>query len=209
MPLKHSQLIKTRPYLFHLTHRDNIPGIRRVRVLYSAGQIMQLANDTSYMRTKRSISIQLQAQNFTYNIRDQQPLYKGKLKLRGGWSFEDLIESLNERVFFWPGTFYGPIPHGRRNFARYIAEKPMILRVVTEEILSLNKSAHPEYCRYNSGSPRCVNGMGSPKGPKTFVSPKDVDYSTSKVIEVTFRTSVLLPTNVEIGETLLGPWKRL
>ena|SRR5712691_7943752 len=96
-------------------------------------------------------------------VRDQAPLHEGNLSLPRGYTFEDFIESLNGRIFFWPGSAAGPIPHGIRHFERYEQECPVILRVEFQSLLHANPGAEPLYCRYNSGSPRCSNGKKSPR----------------------------------------------
>src|SRR5439155_7137821 len=102
-----------------------------------------------------------------YVIRDQWPLYAGNIALEARCSFEDIIQLLNERVFFWPGWHTGPIGYGRRHFERYENESPAILRVPTEKLYAANSDASPQYCRYNSGLPRCSNGLGRPRGTST------------------------------------------
>jgi hypothetical protein len=67
----------------------------------------------------------------------------------------------------------------------------------------------PLYCRYNSGSPRCSKGVGSARGPKTFVKSADADYAPCKVVEVTCQNQVTLPPIVDIGDSIFGPWHRL
>ncbi len=76
----------------------------------------------------------------------------------GSYSYEDLIENLNRRIFFWPGTPAGPIGYGRRHFERYREENPVILRINVRSLLCANAKVEPKFCRYNSGSPRCSKG---------------------------------------------------
>lgn len=131
------------------------------------------------------------------------------MRIQDGWDFEDVLQSLNERVFFWPGTATGPISYGKRHFERYVDESPAILRISTAESFNANSNIDALYCRYNSGSPRCSNGLGSPRGPNTFVSSADADYTPSKVVEVTFLDQVVLPAMVEVGDSATGPWQSL
>src|SRR5262249_48751140 len=119
-------------------------------------------------------------------IRDQAPLHRGNMELQDGCTYEDFIESINGRIFFWPGTATGPISYGVRHFERYRNEHPVILRVSLQSLLVENPAVTPKFCRYNSGSPRCSNGYKSPRGPKTFVSAQEFDGTPSNVVEVTF-----------------------
>ena len=48
------------------------------------------------------------------------------MRVPNGFVFEDLVEILNGRVFFWPGAVGGPISYGVRHFERYQNEKPVI-----------------------------------------------------------------------------------
>jgi hypothetical protein len=119
-----------------------------------------------------------------------------------------LLCQLNERVFFWPG---GPdiSDYGQRHFERYRAEKPVILRVPTSDLFEANPESVPEFCRFNSGSPRCTKGLGSPRGPSTFIQGTTADFSPGNVVEVTFLESVLLPHSTKVGDSPDGPWREL
>lgn len=209
MPFTKDQFIKVRPYLFHLTHRDNISQIHRTKILHSAASLMQQAGNLTLLRQKRADYLAIQIGSTTVKIRDQQPLYEGNISLESDWLFEDVIQSLNERVFFWPGREAGPISYGERHVQRYVNEKPVILRVTTADLLSVNPDIHPLFCRFNSGSPRCSNGVGSPRGPNTFVRCGQADFTPSKVVEVTLTEKANLPSTIEAADSITGPWKDL
>jgi hypothetical protein len=140
-------------------------------------------------------------------IRDQAPLREGNIRFSNGYAFGDLIESLNRRIFFWPGLGAKPISYGMRHFERYEGEKPVVLRIGFEALLRANPGVAPRFCRYNSGSPRCSNGKRSPRGPDTFLLAQDFHETASKVVEVTFDTEIRLPQDTEFGETPKGPWR--
>src|SRR6185295_17449394 len=99
-----------------------------------------------------------------------------------------LLKAINERVFFWPGTEFRPISYGIRHFERYRSERPVILRCKSD-LLFNTPGQEPEFCKYNSGSPRCSNGIGSPRGPDTFVPASRAMFSAAKAVEVTFAKS--------------------
>ena len=124
---------------------------------------MQQAGDGHYLRRKRTDHVTVRIGATSVKIRDQQPLHAGNISLEGDWSFEDVIESLNDRVFFWPGRNGGPISYGERHFERYADEQPAILRISTADIFVANAGTDPLFCRFNSGSPRCAKGFGSPR----------------------------------------------
>jgi hypothetical protein len=140
------------------------------------------------------------------DVRDQQPLYQGKTRLEGGWTFADLIRQLNERVFFWPGWEHKPISYGERHFERYVGDQPAIIRIRTKELFDANSTASPLFCKYNSGSPRTTQGLGSPRGPNTFVECHSATYTASNVVEVTFVKMVRLPDVIESADSPFGPW---
>jgi len=141
-------------------------------------------------------------------LRDQDYLHRGNMALPRGFSFADLVEAINRRIFFWAGTSAGPVPSGLRHFQRYHEERPVILRLPFESLVGSNRSIHPLFCPYNSGSPRCTNGSKSPRGPDTFLPADAFNRAPCQVVEVTFNTQILLPPSTEIGMHPEGPWKK-
>jgi hypothetical protein len=198
-----------RPYLFHLTHSDNLKHIRELARLFPASVLMRRARHAELIRSVRRGPRHLVMDGRAITIRDQDRLHKGNMHVPNGFTFEDLVEILNGRVFFWPGAAGGPISYGVRHFERYQSENPVIIRVRSESLLGANEGISPRFCRYNSGSPRCSNGNRSPRGPDTFLLAAEFDGTPSKVVEVTFDTTIQLPANAEIGEQPGGPWKKL
>lgn len=140
-------------------------------------------------------------------LRDQKLLRSGNIELTGGFTFEDFVEALNARVFFWSGKDDGPIPSGKRHFARYKSESPVMLRCRFQTLLSANSTTEPLFCPYNSGAPRTVNGKKSPRGPNTFSKACDFPRIPSKVVEVTFVKKLFLPQDTELGHGPAGPWQ--
>jgi hypothetical protein len=142
-------------------------------------------------------------------IRDQAPLHRRNMALPSGYAFEKFIESLNRRIFFWPGTLEKPISYGLRHFERYREEKPAILRISFQSLIDSNPRIEAHYCRYNSGSPRCSYGRKSPRGPNTFQPADEFEGRPDEVVEVTFNQPLTLPANTNISAYPTGPWKQL
>lgn len=201
--------LQIRPYLYHLTARHNLPRIQSQRRLHSAKELMEQAESTSLLRRKREDCCCLTIEEVRVHIRDQRPLYPKNIELDKDWTFEDFVEALNRQIFFWPGKENGPIEYGVRHFKRYASERPIILRVQSVEVFAANPSGVFRFCRFNSGSPRWSGGSPSPRGPNTFLSCDQVDFTPSEVVEVTYEESLKLPSRFEVGDSPQGPWRVL
>lgn len=205
MPFELSSFLRLRPYLFHLTDARNLPGIFKDMNLRSAASIASVGGAGSTLDSKRKTSFQVMVDGNAMSIRDQKPLHERNMLLAPGWTFDDVLQDLNRRVFFWPGKEIGPIKYGKNHFERYAEELPVVLRVRTEDLFSLNSQRTPEFCKYNSGSPRFSGGRGSPRGPDTFQVHHKFEWSRSEVVEVTFVDQVDLP-EFEVGVLRDGKW---
>jgi hypothetical protein len=168
---------------------------------------MEQAGCADRLRVRRRAHERIAVGTAVIVLRDQGPLHGGNLDLASGFSFEDLVEFLNRRVFLWPGTALSPNDYGVRHFERYQQEHPVLLRVGFRSLCFSNPSACPLYCRYNSGAPRCSQGRRSPRGPDTFVSAAEFGGTPGQVVELAFCTVVELPTDAEIGIHPNGPWR--
>jgi hypothetical protein len=142
-------------------------------------------------------------------LRDQAPLFEKNIEFTDGCTLPQLVEHLNRRVYFWPGTESGPIDYGRRHFERYRTEQPAIIRMPFSSIAVANSNRVPLFCPYNSGSPRYSGGRASPRGPRTFVSAKSFPNGPAQVVEVTFEGSVKLPIGTQVADDVEGDWSRL
>ena len=205
MSLDINRLSRVRPFLYHLTSEKNVESIRNTMVLRSAVHFLP----PQASRSKRFSHVLVPTGTTSVHIRDQAPLYEGNTTLQGGWSFADLIYCLNEKVFFWPGNSIAPIQYGRNHFARYAHEKPAILRAPTSDIIALNGIDRLRFCRYNSGAPRCNNGVGSPRGPKTFSPAAECTFGVGDVKEVTFNDCAKLPLSTQVSDVDLSNWSAL
>jgi hypothetical protein len=170
---------------------------------------MVAAGEQAAVGTRRRQHKRLNIGGDVVSIRDQAPLHLGNARLEGGWVFDDLVRTLNARVFFWPGTDIGPVSSGVRHFARYESEGPSIIRIKMADMLAANPDATPLFCKFNSGSPRCTSGKGSPRGPSTFVSAENAPFRAAECVEVTFVGGVQLPRETFESSSSAGPWKML
>jgi hypothetical protein len=198
-----------RPYLYHLTDQSNLDFISRTGTLFCAAELMRRADRNGLLRTRRQNHERIEINGARVTLCDQKPLRSGNIELTGGFTFEDFVEALNARVFFWSGKDDGPTHSGKRHFARYKSESPVILRCRFQSLLSANPSTEPLFCPYNSGAPRTVNERKSPRGPDTFSKAFDFPRTPSKVVEVTFLKKVVLPSDAEFGNDPIRSWQEL
>ena len=198
--------IALRPYLYHLTAADNVTAIRSAGALCSATALAERAGRHEVTASRRSHHVGVTVEGATAVLRDQAPLHERNMRLEDGWSFAEIISSLNGRVFFWPGTPTGPIAHGQRHFSRYAMERPALMRLETRRLFDANPDRAPLFCKYNSGSPRWSGGVAAPRGPSTFIDAQHASFSAGAVVEVTFIDAVTLPDVVEWADDAGGPW---
>lgn len=199
----------TRPFLYHLTDRANLAHIRETNELCPAAFLMEAAGRFELLQHRRRCHEQVMVGKTVILLRDQAPLHKGNISFEDGYTFDSFVESLNRRVFFWPGTVRGPISYGIRHFERYQKERPIVLRLLMQSVLGSNPTSQPLYCKYNSGSPRCSYGSKSARGANTFVPAGDFAGTPSTVVEVTFQEPITLPADAEYAGRPSGPWRSL
>ena len=190
------EFARTRPCLWHLTDAGNVERIRRTERLECAATLLRAGGCAACIGKRRKSSCVVRVDGKKVHIRDQKPLRDGNMRLPECWSFERFVKFLNGHVFFWPGTAQTPKDRGKGHFKRYVDECPMgsvtVLRVPTEDLFEAN--CPPLFSRYNSGSPRHSKGEPSPRGPDTFIRGGAFPLPPSKVIEVVFRKSAVLPS---------------
>jgi hypothetical protein len=218
MPFTHTEYSRLRPFVYHLTARENLAHIRDQRRLDSSAALLAKAERTGEVRRKRHVMTPAHIGSATVLLRDQRPLHERNIAYAPGWRFEDVLEDLNWRVFFWPGGAGGPIPHGRRYIERYLGQGPIILRAHLASLLWHNPARPPHFCRYNSGSPRYSGGKPSYRGPDLFLPAERFPGTPGGVVEVTFLERVMLPEDTEytmvsaeagVADPLAGTWARL
>jgi hypothetical protein len=203
-----SQFAGARRYAFHLTDPANLVGIQRERRLISAAEAMTRFDRLDLLTERRRRHERLTKGENKILLRDQGPLHAGHIDFRGDWTLARFVQELNDHVYFWTGN-PGISTYGRRHFERYRSEAPVVLRLECAELFNSSPMDELRFCRFNSGSPRTVNGRKSPRGPETFVAGPDFPGAPADVVEVVFRRGVALPPSTEIGPTPDGPWHRL
>lgn len=203
------RFIETHPFLYHLTDSRNFDLILKHKKLFSTQELviksdLEAEFKTSFLRSRRPRHFVLNIDNQQYFIRDQRPISEKNLAkcLTPGWGIEDFYSLLNNRVFFWP-----TIKRLQSHYARYKAENPVIIKVKSSEILTIN--LHAEYSRLNSGATRSNSYLGGApplRGEGTFLSAEKYNRSVSSVAEVTFQEKCILPESVYYGNNPSGPW---
>lgn len=202
MPLNIARLLELRPYLYHLTASQNLDLIRRSCRLACTAELLTRAGRADEIATHRPRQRVVTVDGLAVVVRDQKPLNARRIAFEDGWDLARLVRVLNQRVFFWPGSRLGPIPHGMRHYACNEAESPAVLRVSTAALVAANPDTPPEFCRYNSGAPG-RNPQFNPRGGRTFLSSELCDFREADVKEVTFVGGALLPTSTELRD---GSW---
>lgn len=195
------KFIRSRPYLYHLTHRNNIDSILRARRIESTSLLterVQHPDRENFLQQRRATNVAIGRGEHSFVIRDQAQIKLEALRqaLVDGCSLEQFISLLNSKVFFWP-TLYDVTKH----FSTYTREKPRVLRFSTSEVFALNDA--PRFCRFNSGATRPHPYYGkkpAPRGLNSFVLAENFDYIPSKVREVTFNQFCVLPESYWIAE---------
>ena len=209
--LELEDFINNRPFLYHLTDRENLPSILERGEIWSAELLCKSAFTSNkkrktFLRTKRPEHTLIVVNGKDIRIRDQKPISMTVLQrsLSNGWQAEDFIEHLNKRVFMWP-TLNRLIRH----FNRYRHENPVIIRVSSEEIFNVNEVI--EFAPINSGATRChpsYNGNAPTRGKETFLPSNQYTSSVASVAEVTFRPHCVLPDQVWYSSLPSGAWTK-
>ncbi|MGD9692302.1 MAG: hypothetical protein AB7G17_12770 [Phycisphaerales bacterium] len=190
--------VTLRPRLYHLTAQSNVERVLRKGILRSASELFEAAGEAHRSRARRRGHERVKIADEWVHIRDQAPLHAGNMALMEGWSYDDFVEHVNRHVFFWPGDLQGPIDYGLRHFQRYLKEDVAVLSVSTSGLIAANPDRAPLFSAYNSGSPRCVGGLKSPRGPQTYLPPEQFAETPGRVIEFVFPDRVVLPADVSL-----------
>src|SRR5713226_959263 len=102
-----AQLSNLFPHLYHMAHRDSWGGIQRHGLLSTAALLdlfgVSSAKRLLILTRQRTESVPIEHQKYGKAvIRDQKPLIRAKLEPSlDNCSFQQWLEMLNSRVFFW------------------------------------------------------------------------------------------------------------
>jgi hypothetical protein len=192
------EFAELRPFLYHVSARENLPRLQRTHRLDTADHLLRSAARLDLLRERRPTAISLLVEGETVVLKDQRPLIEANLSLEPPWTFGDFVEFLNQRIYFWPGDAIGPIVSGARLLAHYAEELPLVLRVRVADLLNANPGATPLFSPYNSGAPRMQRGRAVSRGPNLFRSAQAAQRRRFEVIEVAFRAPLKLPMTTEV-----------
>lgn len=202
------QFAALRPFLYHVTARENAGPLADTRVLQPAETLLRWAGRPELVRERRRDDLSVKAGVHRLVLKDQKPLIEANVQLPVGWEFGDLVAYLNRHVFFWPGSADGPIVQGQRLHSHYEADSPLVVRVRTASLLAANPEGIPLFAAFNTGAPRRQRGERVARGPDLFTIAADFPRRAFEVVEVVFRSQVPLPEDAEVaaesGWVLLG-----
>lgn len=187
------KFIQSTPYLYHLTSQQNAKNIVDALRLYSANALIDMSDErkeNGIKSNKRFVHKTIHVNGKEVLLRDQRPISEKALGkcLTDGWGVPNFLYFLNDRVFMWPN-----LDRLTRHFNRYFDEEPIIFRFDTESILEANP--HAKFARLNTGATRAnsyLGGKAPERGPKTFLSANDYEFSIGSVAEVTFEKSCII-----------------
>jgi hypothetical protein len=204
------KFIRERPFLYHLTYRENVPNIIAKGQLFSTSELVRMSAIREYediLRKRRSGPVEIKIARRSYFIRDQRPISEVNLAkcLTDGWGIGEFLYHLNGRVFMWP-----TVKRLWSHFGTYADEKPVILRFMTRDIIDANP--HVKFCRLNSGATRSnsyLHGAPPERGPGTFLSAADFSYSVGAVAEVTFENNCVISGEYRRSTSPEGRYSRI
>src|SRR2546423_415819 len=97
------QYAALRPFLYHVTARDNLARLQRTRRIEAASAILREAGREDLLRARRAEPHTVTVAGNAIVLKDQHPLVAANVTLVSGWEFADFVEFLNDHVYFWPG----------------------------------------------------------------------------------------------------------
>lgn len=211
MPISESKLVALRPFAYHATTKNNLHAIAEARQLISSRALLTGTPHEYLLRDRRPKTVPINVGKRKVDIRDQKPLFERNILLQQGLSFQDFIDELNGRVFFWAGGPDGPVESGVNHFERYRKEESTIyvIRAPLQALIDANRSRALFVTRCNSGSPRFNQGRPAPRGRDTFQTLPAAEFTSGKVIELSYVESADLPIGTEWATSLEGTWKLL
>jgi hypothetical protein len=207
MPITPAAFVNSRRCAFHICGAVNFKAIRKSRTLLSAERILSGSGYDHLLQGKRDRTVEVRTDGGTVQVRDHKPLIQANIELVDGYSFDDLIQELNSRVFLWAGTEAGPCDSGRNHIGKYASEGDVfILRTPTRELIELNELQNLEITFCNSGSARQNQGNKAKRGRSTFMKLAAASRPPGKIVEIAFQGLAKLPAETKYAKVLSGPW---
>lgn len=194
-----AQYAALRPFLYHVTARENLTRLRRSQRLETASAILRAAGRKDLLRVRRPSPVTITLGGESVVLKDQRPLVEANLTFTTNWQFDDFVEYLNDHVYFWPGDALSMVGPGGRLLAHYAPESPLVLRVLFSALVAANSDVPPLFSPYNSGAPRMQRGKGVKRGPDLFRSAEQSRRRPHEVVEVAFRAGVVLPSETTVA----------
>ena len=180
-------------------------AIRTYRKLLTADSLLRDSNRANMARLRRNEDVTACLGTFSIVIRCQRPLDPDCLELDSGWTLADYVETLNRRVFFWPGTEIGPTSDGER-MALLEGEAGVMLRMPTSSLLDFNRHVLPIFSPHNTGAAWLENKKKSHRGDRSFLLCEQYIESADTIVEVSFEGAINLPYDTSVAPCLEGPW---
>jgi hypothetical protein len=209
MPFDIESFARCSPFVFHLTYAPNLARIRRIRKLESAATLLRAAGKEDLIRTQREAILPLYLDGDSITLREQL-LNWNHIQLDGGWVLDDLVEHLNQQVFFGRSKQDGSLLNGDEHLKGYATPNPLFLRIPFSALVNCNRDRGPAFCKYNSGAARTTKRRPSPRGPDLFLTCENATFGIGDVKEVVFKEVVLLPETTELCVgSWDGPWDAL
>lgn len=204
MPFQLDEFIRLRPFLYHVTCRENLQALRMHRCIHTTLSLLDAANRLDLADIRRENYLPLDTPFGRLILKDQRPLIEANVQLAQEWDFAAYVRYLNGFTYFWPGNDDAPIGSGRRLLTHYEPDGPVVLRIPTREFLDVNRALVPEYSAFNSGAPRFHSGRPAKRGPDLFATADQFPRRAAEVVEVGFRGNVMLPAAVTVRDG--GGW---
>lgn len=89
-----AEFAQLRPFIYHVTSRENLLRLLRTRSLAPAAELLRRAGQPDLIRTRRATSLSIGVDGDTVMLRVQAPLVEANLDLTPPWRFADFVEFL-------------------------------------------------------------------------------------------------------------------
>jgi hypothetical protein len=196
-------------HCYHVTAAINLQFIRRFGTLLPAATLFRLTDRGDLLNCRRIQDVRLRLQGLEVLVRNQIPLDPGSIDVGLKETFEGYVASLNERVFFWPGTTLGPTQDGMRMFQQTSQVNSAMIRVPSRSLFDSNEGSPIHLSTCNTGASWIVNGKKSQRGPNVFQNAGSFVEPAGRIEEISIIGSVSLPDDSEYCASFGERWRSL